>query len=167
MPETQGKGLHVAADKRNTKIAAFLIGSMTLGAAILLWLEPPTFVWSSGSLLMAESVRPVEDVRIEYVGPAATVDPGAYDCVVRPSGECAWRPRGPRTRLVVIGSEGQRLPQVQAQTLLAVFGSMTQRHGLDLGRVWLDPASDARLHPELPAQAYDLCDLLVRKGIVP
>jgi hypothetical protein len=48
-----------------------------------------------------------------------------------------------------------------------VFGSMTQRHGLDLRRVWLHPASDARLHPELPPAAHELCNLLVRKSIVP
>ncbi len=59
------------------------------------------------------------------------------------------------------------MPDAQCRTLLAVFGVMTQRHGLDLERVWLDPASDARLHPELPAAAHRLVALLVRKGIVP
>jgi hypothetical protein len=161
------KGLPVAADKRNTQIVACLIGSMTLGAAVLLWLEPPTPGWSSTTLLLAESVCAVDEVQIEYVGPNAGSDPAAYDCVVRPSGECTWRPTGSRVRLSVVGSEGLRLPEAQAKTLLAVFGSMTQRHGLDLDRVWLHPASDARLHPELPAQAHDLCDLLVRKGIIP
>jgi hypothetical protein len=140
---------------------------MTLGAAALLWLEPPTPGWSPATLLLAESVRAVEAVQIEYAAPNAGVDPATYDCTVLPSGECAWRPSGPQIRLAVIGSEAQRLSEAQAETLLAVFGAMTQRHGLDLNRVWLHPASDARLHPELPAQAHDLCDLLVRKGIVP
>ncbi len=157
----------MAADKRNTQIVACLIGSMTLGAAVLLWLEPPTPGWSSATLLLAESGCAVEEVQIRYAGPDAAVDPAAYDCVVLPSGECAWRPNGSRIRLAVIGSEGPRLPPAQAKALLAVFGSMTQRHELELDRVWLHPASDARLHPELPAQAHDLCDLLVRKGLVP
>jgi hypothetical protein len=167
MHDIQSKGLPVAADKRNALIVACLIGSMTLGAAVLLGLEPPTPGWSSGTLLLAESGYAVEEVQIEYGGPDAPVDPTAYDCAVLPSGECAWRPSGPRIRLAVIGSEAPRLPQAQAKALLAAFGSMTQRHGLDLDSVWLHPASDARLHPELPAQAHDLCDLLVRKGIVP
>ncbi|MFQ5805706.1 MAG: hypothetical protein ACE5I3_04565 [Phycisphaerae bacterium] len=164
---TQRKGLLVGADKRNTRIVASLVAAMTLGAAILLWLEPLTPGWSSATLLMAESARPIKDLRIEYTAPNAAGDLAAYDCVVWPSGECAWRPSGPRIRLAVVSSQGKRLPQAQAQTLLAVFGSMTQRHGLELERVWLHPTSDARLHPELPAQAHDLCDLLVRKGIVP
>ena len=157
----------MTADTRNTITVAFLIGSLTLGAAILLWFEPPVPGWSSATLLMAESVPAIEEVQIDYAGPDVSIDPAAYDCLVLPNGECQWRPRDPRIRLAVVGSEAQRLSQPQARTLLAVFGSMTQRHGLDLRRVWLHPASDARLHPELPPQAHDLCDLLVRKGIVP
>ena len=157
----------MSADKRNTLIVVFLIASMTLGAAILLWLEPPAAGWSPTTLLMAESVRDIDDVQIEYVGPDASVDLGTYDCVVLPSGVCRWQPHGPRIHLAVVGAGGQRLSQAQAETLLAVFGSMTQRHGLDLERVWLHPASDARLHLELPPEAHDLCDLLVRKDVVP
>lgn len=158
----------MSADKRNTKIVAFLIGSMTIGAAFLLWLEPPVRGWSSGTLLMAESVPAIEDVRVEYVDTEdATAGISGYDCVVLPDGACEWRPSGTRIRLAVIGRAGQPLPEAQSRTLLAVFGSMAQRHGLDLERVWLDPASDARLHPELPAAAHGLVELLVRKGIVP
>jgi hypothetical protein len=116
---------------------------------------------------MAESVRAIEDVRIEYAKPDSVIDGSRHDGVVLPNGECEWHPGGPRIRLVVVGSDSRRLPQAQAKALLAIFGSMTQRHGLDLDRVWLDPASDARLHPELPAQAHDLYKLLMRKGIIP
>jgi hypothetical protein len=157
----------VSADKRNTKIVALLIGSMTFGAAVLLWLEPPTHGWSSGTLLMAESVAAVEEVRIEYVGDEAAGRAAAYDCLILPDGTCAWRPSGPRVRLAVVGAHDGPLPEAQCRTLLAVFGVLTQRHGLDLEQVWLDPASDARLHPELPAAAHTLVELLVRKGIVP
>ena len=163
----QAKGPSVASDARNTRTVAFLIGSMTIGAAVLLWMEPPTPGWSSETLLMAESARAVDEVRIEYVMPDAAIDLADRDCAVLPSGECDWRPQGSRIRLAVIGSEASELSQAQAEMLLAVFGTLTQRHGLELERVWLHPASDARLHPELPAQAHDLCDLLVRKGIVP
>jgi hypothetical protein len=159
--------LQVTSDTRNTKIVAMLIGSMTIGAAALLWLEPPTPGWSSATLLMAESVRPIEDVQIDYVEPGSAEGPAAYDCVIAPSGQCTWRPQGPQVRMAVIGAESGRMTREQAEKVLAVFGSLSQRHGLDLERVWLHPASDARLHPELPAPAHDLCDLLVRKGIIP
>lgn len=167
MHQTQRKGLFVTSDTRNTRIVAFLIASMTLGAAFLLWLEPATPGWSSGALLMAESARAVEDVRIDYAEDLDAIDPRAFDCVIYPDGRCDWNPRDARIRLLVLASEPQGMTPAQAEKLLAVFGSMTQRHGLDLRRVWLHPASDARLHPELPAAAHDLCDLLVRKGIVP
>ena len=157
----------MTADTRNTKIVAALVASMTVGAAALLWLEPPTPGWASATLLMAESGRAIEEVRIDFAASGTLGDPSGYDCAVYPSGECDWRPRGARIRLLVAGSGPQGLPSAQAEKLLAVFGSMTQRHGLNLERVWLHPASDARLHPELPVAAHDLCDLLVRKGIVP
>ena len=140
---------------------------MTFGAATLLWLEPVTHGWSSGALLMAESVPRVEEVRIEYADDGAAGHTVGYDCLVLPDGKCEWRPNGPRIRLALVGSEDAPMPEAQCRTLLAVFGVMTQRHGLDLEQVWLDPASDARLHPELPAAAHRLVELLVRKGIVP
>jgi len=167
MVQTPFKGLQVSADKRNAKTVALLIGSMTFGAVVLLELEPPTRGWSAGTLLMAESVTAVDDVRIEYVDAASAVDGGGYDCLVSPDGACEWRPNGPRIRLAVVGSAGQGLPEAQGRTLLAVFGALTQRYGLELERVWLDPASDARLHPELPAPAHRLVELLTRKGLVP
>ena len=140
---------------------------MTFGAAVLLWLEPPTHGWSSGTLLMAESGPDVAEVRIEYVADRGAGRVVEYDCLVLPDGTCEWRPNGPQVRLALLGSEEGPMPEAQCRTLLAVFGVMTQRHGLDLGQVWLDPASDARLHPELPAAAHRLVELLVRKGIVP
>jgi hypothetical protein len=158
--------LSVAADTRNSKTVVLLIGSMTLGAALLLWFEPPVPGWSSTTLLMAESAGTVEDVQVTYVWPQAVIDPAAYDCLVLPSGECEWRPRDGRVRLAVIGSGADRLTDAQAETLLVVLGSLTQRHELRLDRVWLDPPSDARLYPDLPPEAHDLCELLVRKGII-
>jgi hypothetical protein len=159
--------LVVNSEARNTRVVAILIVSMTLGAAALLWLEPPTPGWSSSTLLMAETVRGLEEVRIDFTGLGDGLNTGDYDCVVKPDGECEWRPRGSHISMLVVGSDDDAMPATQARTLLAVLGSMSQRHGLDLGGVWLHPLSDARLHPELPRSAHDLCDLLVRKGIIP
>jgi len=163
----QLKGLVVASDKRNTRIVTCLIASMTFGAALLLWLEPTTPGWSATTLLMAESGRAIEDVQVEFIDSGNVLDAADCDCVVMPDGTCQWRPAETRIRLAVVAPAGDQLSKAQAETLLAVFGTMTQRHGLDLKHVWLHPSSDARLHPELPASAYDLCDLLVRKGIIP
>lgn len=167
MLQAQAKGLCVVADTRNTKVVAYLIGAMTLGAVILLWSEPPTPGWSAEALLMAESVRGISEVQIDYVAADDRLPAEEYDCLILPDGACQWQPRGPRIRLGVVGSAGSRLPSAQARTLLTAFGAMTQRHGLDLRHVWLHPASDARLHPELPPAAHDLVRLLVRKRIVP
>ena len=149
---------------RNTKVLAALIAAMTFGAAFLLWLEPPAPGWSSSTLLMAESTSAVSEVRIECATDAAAV--GQADCVVLPDGTCRWQPRGEQITLLVLADEGG-LSDQQALTLLAVLGTLAERHGLDLKNVWLHPASDARLHPELPLAAHDLCRLLVRKGIIP
>jgi hypothetical protein len=117
---------------------------------------------------MAESVPAVAEVRIDYVDDVAAGRAAAYDCLVLPDGACEWHPRGPRIRLALVGSEQDApMPEEQCRTLLAVIGVMTQRHGLELEHVWLDPASDARLHPELPDAAHTLVELLVRKSIVP
>ncbi len=151
-------------DKRNAMIVASLIGSMTIGATLLLWLEPPMPGWASNTLLMAESSRNVAEVQIDYV--AAPADRDFFDCIIGPDGQCIWEPRSSHVRVAVIATNAPTLPQAQAETLLAVFGTLEQRHGLDLAQVWLHPASDARLHPELSEQAHDLCQLLLRKGIV-
>lgn len=157
----------MSPETRNKRVIAILVASMTLGSIALFWLEPPTPGWSSSPLLMAETVRGLEEVRVDFADRADGANSDEYDCVILADGECEWRPRGSRIRMLVIGSDADSMPDMQARTLLAVFGSMNQRYGLDLHSVWLHPLSDARLHPELSASAHDLCDLLVRKGIIP
>lgn len=157
----------MTSEVRNTRVVAGLVAAMTIGAAVLLWLEPPTPGWSSSTLLMAETVRDLEEVRIDFANVSDAVDHADYDCVILPDGECQWRPRGSRVQMLVVGDNREQISDAQSRTILAVFGSMNQRHGLDLRGVWLHPASDARLHPELPAHAHGLCALLERKGIIP
>lgn len=157
----------MAGEKRNTHVIACVIAAMTLGAALLLWMEPESPGWSKTTLLMAESVPAVEEVRIEYLEPLTREHLETFDCLVLPDGQCDWRPRQGAIRLGVVGINAQPLSEKQKYTLLAVVGSLSQRHGLDIKRVWLDPSSDARLHPELPDGARGLAELLVRKGIIP
>ena len=139
---------------------------MTIGATVLLWMEPPSPGWSPATLLMAESAHNVDEVRVEFVAADALPEPGTYDCAILPNGDCTWDPQSAQIRLVVVSSDEPALPRAQAEMLLSVFGSLNHRHGLNLEHVWLHPSSDARLHPDLPAQAHDLCDLLVRKGVI-
>ena len=158
----------MADDKRNKQVVACLIAAMTLGAALLLWLEPPVTGWSESTLLMAETVPEIEEVRIEYVQPLTHEYIPYYDCFVFPDGGCDWRPRSSKLRLAVVGVDpAEPMSDSQARTLLSVFGSLTQRHGLALQGIWLDTESDSRLHPELSPGAHSLTELLVRKGLIP
>jgi hypothetical protein len=156
----------VSADARNTKVVAVLIAVLTIGAQLLLLLEPAAPGWSRASLLMAERATPIQDVVIEYAPADRRLDPRQFDCLIAPDGRCDWRPRGPHVRLVVIGSAGEQLPEPQARKLLSVLGSLHETRGLDLRRVRLDAGSDPRKHASLPAQAQRLFALLAGRDIV-
>ena len=56
----------MSPETRNAKVVAILVGSMTLGAAGLLWLEPPARGWASSALLLAEHGDPIQTVHITY-----------------------------------------------------------------------------------------------------
>ena len=153
-------------ETRNTRVVAFLILAITAGAVTLRWLEPPARGWSPETLLMAERGGAIADLAIEYVGYDQPYDPAEYDGVLS-NGACDWHQRGPHVRLAVIGSRSGRLDEDQTLALLSVLGSLNQARALDLSQVRLDPNSDASLNPQLPAEARELRDLLVRKGIIP
>lgn len=152
---------------RDWKIIAALVGAMTFGAGILLVLEPERPQWSSASLLMAEGGEQVREMRIDYASGLADCVVSDFDGLILPDGTCHWRPESDHLRVCVVGDGDARLSEQQAQKLLALFGSLKARRDFSVRCVWLHPSSDARLHPELPPAAYDLCDLLVRKGIIP
>ena len=163
----------MAADRRNTFVVTALVVSMTAGAQALLWLEPGTPHWKGETLLMAERGMRVERVEVGYA--AASADAAALGwfsddndsiLLIHPDGEVAWEPRGPRVRLVVIGSDANRLGKEQQETLLWALGNMSRASGLELVPVQLAANSDTRQNPDLPPQAADLRELLVRKGII-
>lgn len=162
----RGEDGSVNPDSRNTRVVAFLIASMTLGAGVLLWLEPPTRGWAKSSLLMAENGQPIEHVVIEYQPPGEPVVASDYDCLVFPDGECEWRATSARLRLLVVGADADTLAPKQARALLMVLGNLSQGRRDVAAFVQLDPDSDARLIADLSPQAHALTDLLVRKGIV-
>lgn len=160
----------MAANTRNSKVVALLVGSMTFGAALLLWLEPQRPTWRESTPLLAQRGVTIQEVTIDYVREGDAVVRDNYDCVVDPDGACDWAPRGPAVRLLVVGSAGKVLPEKQAKSLLAVLANMSQAHQLDVrpnaGRVRLAATADAERDATLPAQARHLRQLLERKQII-
>ena len=164
------EGQLMNGDTRNTKVVVCLILAMTAGALLLLLLEPrpaPADV-SATVPLTARAGTPVEDVLIEFAAPDAGAARNA-DCLILPDGTCDWRAdglSGPRVRLAVVGSNANGLPDEQKRSLLAVLDNLRQGRAGRMLRVRLHPGFDARLRPVLPPEVRDLCDLLVRKGMI-
>jgi hypothetical protein len=152
-------------DARNTRVVVCLILAMTAGARLLLWLEPGQAKSESLPPLTAAGGIPVEAVVIEYARPDEVRTVGV-DCHLLPDGSLVGSLDDPQVRVVVVGTEADELLVAQKKSLLALLGSMTQARDGDLVRVELDPASDVRRDPTLPRQAYDLLELLVRKGMI-
>jgi len=162
----------MTADKRNTSIVVALILSMTVGAQVLLWLEPGTPRWQGDVSLIAERAIPIQEVEVVYVRPdmsddaVLVPDDGRSLCVVSAEGQPAWSAGDPRVRLAVVGSEADRLSNEQKRTLLWALQNMSRASGRDLVPVRLAVDSDVRHNEALPVQAADLCDFLLRKQII-
>jgi hypothetical protein len=164
----------MTADKRNASIIIALVLAMTAGAQVLLsfesWIGARPTHWEGDVRLSAERGNPVQHVEISYVASRDDVDALTLDerdsiCVIGPSGAVEiWQPAGPRVRLIVIGSDAERLADQQKLTILATLGSLSEASGVDL--VGVQFAAGTRDAAELPAQAQDLRDLLVKKQII-
>jgi hypothetical protein len=155
------------SDTRNARIVGTLIGSLTVGAALLLWLEPRGVSGRTGaSLLMMENQTPIEDVTIDFASADERFDETQFDCILQPDRPATWHPTGTSIHVLLVGSGGDRLQESQAAELLRFLGLLSTERGLDLGRVRLSEESDWRHAPGLPLEARDLADLLVRKGFI-
>jgi len=64
---------------------------------------------------------------------------------------------------VVMGTEQGSLPEEQKQSLLGILYSIACGRGSRTPAIHLDANSDARVSPGVPAQARELCDMLVAK----
>ena len=149
---------------RNAKVVVALVTSVSLGTGVLLSTEPQVRQWSSPPW-DPNLPSPPRSVEIAYIAPESSLELASFDCVIYPDREPLWQPRGQTLRVGVVGTGDPQVPREQARRLLAILGGL-RRIGLDVPDFQLAPASDARLHPELPPQAHDLCALLTRKGIV-
>ena len=165
----------MTADKRNAVVVIALIVSMTVGAGVLLLLEPANKPrWEGFPQLMAERATPVQAVQVAYA--ASDEDPAALDdgrhslCVIDGEGEVTWMARGPRWRVVVAGSGTGELTGRQKAKLLAVLGNLNQASGQELVPVRLAPESTLRSNParspQAAGQTSDLRKLLARKKII-
>jgi len=151
-------------DTRNTKVVVCLIVAMTVGAAMLLWLEPNVATPALTNPLAAVGGTPIEDVVIQYAPADQTPGPSAA-CVIPPDGTPEWHPAsGPQLTLVVVGSEpASALREEQKKTLLSVLGGLAHGASGQAVRVRLHPESDTRVNRDLPRQAEDMLELLVEK----
>jgi hypothetical protein len=164
--QPQDRDWVVPAETRNAIVVALLIASLTVGAGLLLWMEPPARAWGDATLLMARNGQAVEQIEIVYVPQASDEAVDEFDCLVYPDGQSHWQARGSRIRVALLGSNDERLARRQAETLLAVLGNLDQRRPLRPGRVWLAEASDPRVTRDLPRAAQDLMQLLLTKGLI-
>lgn len=157
----------MAADKRNALVIAALIASMTLGARLLLWMEPGKPRWQGDATLMAERAVPIHDVVISLAqrssAEAQLAEPGAESvCVVYPDQPPSWRFAGARLLVYVVQTDAEPLPDRQKEYILAALGSVLQ--GADHPAAQLDGTLDASGAAREPAR--DLRSWLASKGFV-
>lgn len=160
------KGMHVTADKRNIKVVAALFITMTLGAGLLLLLEPYPRNWSHEPLLIAQTRNTISDLTIYDIPRGAPLEASDFDGVLYDDGRLDWRPADGATRLAVVEGLSGRMEKEQKRALLNLFGELDRSGVLSLQGIALDPASDPRSYSRLSQHAKDLCDWLVLKGFI-
>lgn len=159
------------ADNRNLVVVGALVGALTLGAALLLWLEPAKPRWQSDRLLRAERHVPITAVEVDYVpreaALAALEQPGPDSvCVVFPTESPAFQFGGSRLRLLVVRSDSERLSVSQQENVLATLAALAGQAPNQNLPVALAESADAARDPSLPEQARELRELLLRKGLI-
>lgn len=155
----------MTSDKRNTNVMIALLGSLTLGALMLLWLEPRAASPDGGAApaLMATSAKPVEFATVEYVKPGrANLE--SYDCVVYVD-RVEWSLRNSNARIAVVGEGGATLSDGCRRQLLTAIRDLTRSTGLSPNQIRL--AADLRgdAASSVP-EAADLVAFLRAKSFV-
>jgi hypothetical protein len=154
----------MAAEKRNASVVVALIGSLTVGASVLLWMEPRPAGGGSGNndaLLMAGSHAQVRQLTIAYSTSLVGLDRSRFDGVIRPDGALEWESRkSPSARVLVMGTGANELSAKQAQQLVALVAWLNEHCELDVRNVELESSADSRMNRGLPGEARDLRKLL-------
>ena len=155
-----------ADEIRNARVATGLIACMTVGALVLLALEPSRPAWPGPRLLMAEGGTRVSSATLEVLGPNAESDLAQFDGVIFPDGQLAWAPKSSDVIIGIVSHSQGGLPEAQSSQVLSVLGNLRFGGGLELSGIALAASSDPLQHPDLPATAHELRGLLVRKGFI-
>jgi hypothetical protein len=162
------EGLLMDHSTRNAKTVTALIISMSVGAALLLGLEPKNDNPPS-TMLIARDAAAVDSLLVEFVPQESADSLAAYHCVILPDkeGSCVWRPDGgSQIRLAILGPQDQPLGQEQAHNLLRVVGTLHRSYGLDFSNIRLAVNTAPGGQASTERGPRDLRDLLVRKGFI-
>ncbi len=151
------------SDTRNTKVIASLVAAMTVGAAMLMWLEAPSPALATAQPLTARVGPAVTSLTIEFAPAGAWAgSPEAYDCIVAPDAAPYYdvrQDRGGSAWMLVIGESGDQLSDQHALQVLKMLGLLHQQHQL----AWRDIRFPVGTGHQ---QAEQLRELLIRKGML-
>lgn len=159
----------MAAGRRNATVVIALVVSMTIGVALLLWLEPGEHRFRGDTLLTAQrGTVPVSAIEVTCASSVEAyylAEEGGADslCVVYPDGSLKWWRAGSRWWVVAAVPEGAELTAPQMQKLLGVLGRLDQLGGRETVPVRFVPVPGGATVAE---QAEALRALLVRKQLI-
>ncbi len=154
------------ADQRNAKVVVALFGALTIGAGLLLWMEPRYAGIRPGTpLLMMQGAATFESLEIEFLEAGRRFATQDYDCLIPADGEVVWNPQNSALRLLVVGQK-DRLTTRQARQLNELINSLQQNNGLDPASIRLARGSDPRTSRAVPVGAQEMAALLRRNGMI-
>ncbi|RMF83386.1 MAG: hypothetical protein D6744_04805 [Planctomycetota bacterium] len=153
-------------DTRNTVVVVALIASMTLGAWVLLELEPPAPGWSRNALLTADDGSHIEHVIVHYASAGTPPVAAEVEGVLYPDGTIDWRASGGVANVLVVSESDEQFSDVQARALLALLGNLSQGLSRAEPFVSLGSTCDFRANDSVRPAARQMAELLARKHLL-
>lgn len=150
-------------EKRNANVVAMLVASLTVGAGVLLLLDPHPKQASTTAPLAAVSLGRVDALQIEWAEPGTAGIEGAL-CWIDSAGRVGWNTSG-KQRIVVV-SERAGLGDEQQRTLLTIVNYLNTHCGLPLDRISLGSANDPTVTGNVTTAATELHQLLRNKKFI-
>ena len=150
-------------EKRNANVVAMLVASLTVGAGLLLVLEPHSKTGPASTTLAALRGERVNSLVIEWAEEGSSImreNALRIDSDATVSGSTDGE-----GRLVVFSARGGMSAE-QQESVLAVLKTLSESRGLSDRRVTVAYESDPTHHAQLPKGAHDLYELLVKKAFV-
>lgn len=150
-------------ERRNANVVAMLVASLTVGAGLLLVLEPHAKTGKANPTLAAVRGDRLDSLMIEWAEEGTTImleNAIRIDADAKVSGSTDTR-----GRLVVFSPRGG-MSEDQQKEVLRVLKELSETRGLHDNRVSISAESDPNHHANLPKGARDLHNLLVKKAFV-